>query len=130
MKFRVARHTNDLERISEFYLSILPIEIIGHFENHEGYNGIFLGNKDSNWEIEFTSSDTETHSDSDEDDLLVFYLNDIQIKQIINRLKELGINRSMAKNPYWNRMGIYFQDPDGFGIVVARENRQSITEVL
>ena len=34
MKFRYARHTNNLVSIIEFYTEIIGLEIIGQFENH------------------------------------------------------------------------------------------------
>jgi hypothetical protein len=43
MTFRFARHTNDLERIKSFYITILGFELLGSFENHNGYDGIFIG---------------------------------------------------------------------------------------
>ena len=43
MTFRFARHTNDLEQIKSFYIDILGFELLGDFENHNDYDGIFIG---------------------------------------------------------------------------------------
>ena len=43
MQFRVARHTNKIEEISEFYTKIIGLEILGDFKNHSNYDGIFIG---------------------------------------------------------------------------------------
>jgi hypothetical protein len=42
MTLRFARHTNDLEQLKSFYITILDMELLGGFENHNGYDGIFL----------------------------------------------------------------------------------------
>jgi catechol 2,3-dioxygenase-like lactoylglutathione lyase family enzyme len=43
MKFRVARHTNDLDKIKTFYTTVLGFEVLGSFEDHDSYDGLFLG---------------------------------------------------------------------------------------
>jgi hypothetical protein len=44
MKLRVARHTNDLEKLRFFLPSILEFELLGSFNNHDLYDGILIGN--------------------------------------------------------------------------------------
>lgn len=73
MKFRYARHTSDLEKLETFYTEILDFDILGGFENHDGYDGLFLGKKDTDWHLEFTKSDELANQIFDEDDILVFY---------------------------------------------------------
>ncbi|MCK7556341.1 hypothetical protein MKQ70_15495 [Chitinophaga sedimenti] len=72
MKFRYARHTNDLHQIEKFYTEIIGLEKLGGFENHDHYDGIFLGFPQQDWHLEFTTSDEKTQSRFDEDDILVF----------------------------------------------------------
>jgi catechol-2,3-dioxygenase len=43
MKFRYARHTNDLKSIVDFYTKIIGLKKLGSFENHSNYNGVFIG---------------------------------------------------------------------------------------
>lgn len=43
--FRVARHTNNLEQIKEFYVDLIGLDLINIFD-HEGYIGAFIGEKD------------------------------------------------------------------------------------
>ena len=43
MKLRVARHTNDLDKIEAFYINILGFERLGGFQNHNNYDGVFIG---------------------------------------------------------------------------------------
>ena len=46
MHFRYARHSNNLAALTGFYTQILNFEVLGNFENHEAYDGVFLGKKD------------------------------------------------------------------------------------
>ncbi|WP_080778668.1 VOC family protein [Chryseobacterium phocaeense] len=122
MKFRYARHTTDLERIKAFYTSVLNFEVLGTFENHAGYDGIFLGKKNENWHLEFTVSDTIPTQVFDEDDLLVFYPElETDIQNLVENLKKHAIPLLQPENPYWRENGIYFLDPDGFGIIISKQ---------
>jgi len=38
---------------------------------------------------------------------------------ILNRVQAHQIAFVKAKNPYWNRNGKLFLDPDGYGIVIS-----------
>ncbi|MGV0964542.1 hypothetical protein [Empedobacter falsenii] len=42
MQFRVARHTNQIKGIKDFYIKVLNFDILGEFQNHNGYDGIFI----------------------------------------------------------------------------------------
>lgn len=120
MKFRVARHTNQLAIVSSFYKSILGLTELGSFVNHDGYDGTFLGIPDERWHLEFTSSEEAPNHQTDDDDFLVFYV-DGKAEQNAIREKCLAANIKIltAKNPYWNKDGLVFSDPDGFKIIVA-----------
>jgi len=47
VQFRIARPTNRLSEIVEFYTKGLGMEIIGSFSGHAGYDGVMLGMPDS-----------------------------------------------------------------------------------
>ena len=120
MKFRVARHTNDLEKVRSFYIKILGFELLGSFENHNDYDGIFIGKRDSDWHLEFTKSNEKTNSQFDEDDLLVLYPETIlEYNKLINNLLDNNISTIHSKNPYWNENGKMFLDPDNYRIVIS-----------
>ena len=120
MKFRIARHTTDLNRIIDFYGRILGLKVLGQFKDHDNYDAVFLGLPGADWHLEFTVSDTLPAHSPDDDDLLVFYatsLDEFQIikeKFIANHVKHVA-----PKNPYWAKNGITFEDPDGFRIVLS-----------
>lgn len=119
MNFRVARHTNDLNKIIYFY-QLLGMKILGSFENHDNYDGVFLGFTGADWHLEFTVSNEKAKHKPDEDDLLVFYFDDeIKLNEIKSKLIQNNIKQIESKNPYWNNNGFHFLDPDGFGIILT-----------
>ena len=120
MQLRQAKHTSDLEKITAFYTRVLGLEILGEFRDHEGYDGVFLGHKNAQWHLEFTTSSEPPRHKPDEDDLLVFYPESIaEYNALQQRLLQNGILRQVAKNPYWNENGFCFLDPDGFLLVIS-----------
>ena len=73
MNLRIARHTKNLKNVLNFYVDIIGLEKIGGFENHNGYDGIFIGKKNLDWHLEFTTSFEIPNHFFDEDDIIVFY---------------------------------------------------------
>ena len=120
MTFRFARHTNDLEQIKSFYIDILGFELLGGFENHNGYDGVFIGKSNENWHLEFTKSEEIVLFDFNEDDNLVFYPNNkMEFDFILNKIQSKKIEFVKAKNPYWNENGKMILDPDGYRVVIS-----------
>lgn len=120
MTFRFARHTNNIEKIKSFYIDILGLELIGAFEDHNGYDGVFIGKISENWHLEFTKSNEDVTFNFGDEDILVFYPNTkLEFDQIQDKLKAHKINFIEAKNPYWNENGKMILDPDGYRIVVS-----------
>jgi len=123
LKLRLARHTNQLNKIKSFYIDILEFELIGEFRDHEGYNGIFLSKNNTEWELEFTDSNTEAIHKFDEDDLMVLYADsNKEFEQIKRNLINKGVNKIKAQNPYWNKNSFMLKDPDGYRIVFSVRN--------
>lgn len=122
MKLRIARHTEHLQPLIDFYCGILGMEYLGGFTGHEGYDGVFIGLKSSDWHLEFTTSHELPAHAPDEDDLLVFYCESQAIMDILKeRLAEKGFNEIEPKNPYWRTHGTAYKDPDGFGVLLTVE---------
>lgn len=120
MFFRYARHTNKLKEIINFYTSILNLKVLGDFEKHNGYDGVFLGKENIGWHLEFTSTNEKLNSIFDEDDVLVFYpLNKKEHEQIVKNIRENKIKVLTPKNPYWEENGILIKDPDKFNIIIS-----------
>lgn len=120
MTFRIARHTTDLQAIEIFYTSIVGLQKLGGFQNHDGYDGIFLGHSHQDWHLEFTSSGDAPDSRFDDDDCLVFYINSkIELAEIKDNLAKHKIAAIEPKNPYWKVNGLMIADPDGYKIIFA-----------
>ena len=120
MTFRFARHTNNLEQIKSFYIDVLGFQLLGGFENHNGYDGIFIGRANENWHLEFTKSEEIVHFNFNDDDIIVFYpKNKIDFDLIMNKIQLQNIDFIKAKNPYWNENGKMILDPDGYKIVIS-----------
>lgn len=120
MFLRVARHTNNLQEIENFYVDILGFERLGGFENHNNYDGIFIGKSGLDWHFEFTQSDIQTKHIFDEDDIIVLYPKTVEnYNELIKNVIHSGISTIESTNPFWNENGKMIQDPDGYRIVIS-----------
>ena len=120
MTFRFARHTNNLEQLKSFYIDILGLELLGGFENHNGYDGVFIGKPNENWHLEFTKSDEIVTFNFGEEDILVFYPNTkLEFELIHDKIITNKIEFIKAKNSYWNENGKMILDPDGYRVVIS-----------
>lgn len=121
MKLRTARHTDNLQAIIDFYCGILDLEILGEFHDHDGYDGVFIGNHGSDWHLEFTTSSQKPEHLPNKDDLLIFYAeSDAEYEHLTEKFRISGAAQTQAKNPYWNNNGKTYIDPDGFRIVISK----------
>ena len=119
MNVRFARHTNNLEAIKSFYIGVLGLELLGSFENHNGYDGVFIGIPNTDWHLEFTKSDEKIAFNFNEDDILVLYPNTkIEFNSLITNLLKHHISSITSINPYWNVNGKMYLDPDGYRVVI------------
>ncbi len=120
MEFRNARHTNHLKPIVEFYTNILGLEVLFSFENHNEYNGVFIGKPDHQWHLEFTASKNKAEHKFGVEDILVFYPTEKdEYHEIVERIETNDIEKIKAKNPFWDENGIMIQDPDGFRVIIS-----------
>ncbi|MCP2024963.1 catechol 2,3-dioxygenase-like lactoylglutathione lyase family enzyme [Flavobacterium sp. HSC-32F16] len=120
MFLRVARHTNNLNKIEDFYVNILGFELLGGFEKHNNYNGIFIGKSGLDWHFEFTQSHVNANHTFDEDDITVLYPKTISdYNELIKKITHHNIAVITAVNPFWNENGTMIQDPDGYRIIIS-----------
>jgi catechol 2,3-dioxygenase-like lactoylglutathione lyase family enzyme len=117
---RVARPTDDLAAVVQFYRDGLGLDVLCDFEDHDGFDGVMLGRKGAGYHLEFTRNPNHLAGKAPtQDNLLVFYLPDKAIwQQAINRLLLHGYQPVPAFNPYWDRNGKTFADPDGYRVVL------------
>ncbi|WP_280381076.1 VOC family protein [Nocardia wallacei] len=119
---RVARPTDRLDRIEEFYTQVIGLPVLYRFEQHAGYDGVMLGLPGTAYHLEFT-----THADGSpcpaptRDNLLVLYFpGDAKMYEVVERLAAAGHEPVEAENPYWAGVGaLTFEDPDGWRVVLV-----------
>ncbi len=117
---RVARPTDRLEQVTRFYRDGLGFTELAKFVDHDGFDGVVLGAPHAPYHLEFTHQRGHVASDAPSDEhLLVFYVPDREdFMTMIRRIEAIGASRVVSCNPYWDRVGVTFADPDGYRIVV------------
>ncbi len=117
---RVARPTDHLEEVVRFYVEGLGLLRLGSFEDHDGFDGVMLGLPGAAYHLEFTRKRGHVAGPAaTQDNLLVFYLPDVaDWQEVVNRMRAAGYKPVAAFNPYWDRDGCTFQDPDGYRVVL------------
>jgi len=117
MQLRVARHTNRLDELVHFYRDGLGLREVGRFNDHEGYDGVFLAVPGTDAHLEFTSGGRHGAPMPNPETLLVFYLgSDEAVAQTCERV---GSEPVEAANPYWQQHGVTLADPGGFRVVLV-----------
>ncbi|MBL9135380.1 MAG: VOC family protein [Verrucomicrobiales bacterium] len=119
---RIARPASNLARSVEMYLQGLSLTELARFSNHDGFDGVMLGDPEGpfHFEITYCRHHPVTPAPTAED-LLVFYIADPQAwEERCARLSAAGFTEVSSFNPYWARQGRTFQDPDGYRIVIQR----------
>lgn len=117
---RVARPSDDLQALVLFYRDGLGFEVLSEFEDHDSFDGVMLGHKGAGFHLEFTRKRGHFVGRAPtEDNLLVFYLPDREEwARAVDRLERQGFESVTAFNPYWERDGKTFEDPDGYRVVL------------
>jgi len=117
---RIARSTARLDEIRRFYVDGLGLAPLAAFDDHSGFDGLILGSPQAPYHLEFTHeraapSAPQAHPES----LLVFYLPDpAEWRAATDRLRAVGARTVASHNPYWDKSGLTFEDPDGFRVVL------------
>lgn len=53
-RLRIARPTNRLNLIAQMYCKGLDFDVLGHFNNHQGFDGVIVGHPHHAYHLEFT----------------------------------------------------------------------------
>jgi catechol 2,3-dioxygenase-like lactoylglutathione lyase family enzyme len=119
---RVARPTDDLDALLSFYQQGLGLKILYRFENHDGFDGVMLGREGAPYHFEFTRAHGHKAGRAPTpDNLIVFYIPDAEAwRAAVQRMQGAGFEPVPAFNPYWDREGVTFEDPDGYRVVLQR----------
>jgi hypothetical protein len=96
---RVARPTDNLIDIVQFYRDGLGFEVLYEFNDHDGFDGIMLGHKGAAYHLEFTHKRGHTAGRAPtEDNLLVFYIPDkAEWQQAVGRLENREYKAAKAQ---------------------------------
>lgn len=117
---RVARPTDDLDALLPFYQSGLGLSVLYRFENHDGFDGVMLGQAGAPYHFEFTRAHRHVAGRAPtQDNLIVLYYPDGDAwTEAVQRMRDAGFAPVPAFNPYWDRAGATFEDPDGYRVVL------------
>jgi catechol 2,3-dioxygenase-like lactoylglutathione lyase family enzyme len=117
---RIARPTGNLRQVVRFYLDGLGWTILDSFQDHEGIDGVMVGLPGAPFHLEFTRRPGGPVGRApSEDHLLVFYLPDREEwRASVDRMLAAGFRPVPSSNPYWDRDGLTFEDPDGYRVVL------------
>ncbi|MBE9010223.1 VOC family protein [Pseudanabaenaceae cyanobacterium LEGE 13415] len=117
---RIARPTDRLDQVVKFYTDGLGLQILDRFENHQGFDGVMVGIPGELYHFEFTQQQEHRVGRAPtQDNLIVFYLPEQQDWQrTIEQMKATGYEPVKSYNPYWDRDGVTFEDPDGYRVVL------------
>lgn len=121
---RVARPTDNLQAIADMYQTGLGLEVLSHFEEHNGFDGIMLGNADMQYHFEFTHHrGHEAGVAPTQDNLLVFYISDKEAwESQCLKMTDAGFKGVPSYNPYWDHAGKTFEDLDGYRVVLQNSD--------
>jgi hypothetical protein len=123
-KLRIARPTDNLEKITQMYISGLGFKLLGSFENHSGFSGAILGHENHLYHLEFTHHiGHKVGRARTQDNLLVFYVpNESEWLSLCRSLEGAAFEKVSSYNPYWDLNGSTFEDLDGYRIVVQKSS--------
>ena len=124
---RIARPVSDLERSVSLYRDGLDLRELGRFQDHEGFDGVMLGRAGMGYHFEFTRCGAHPVRPAPSvEDLAVFYVPDPdEWARACERMLAAGFRAAAPFNPYWDRQGRTFEDPDGYRVVLQRASREN-----
>jgi catechol 2,3-dioxygenase-like lactoylglutathione lyase family enzyme len=120
LHLRVARPSDDLDAVVKFYRDGLGFTVLFEFTDHNGFDGVMLGHQGAEYHLEFTRKHSHKAGKAPtEENLLVFYLPDAaDWKRAVDQMKRHRHRPVKSFNPYWDKMGKTFEDPDGYRVVL------------
>jgi uncharacterized glyoxalase superfamily protein PhnB len=130
---RVARPTDQLANVTTFYLEALGFERLASFRDHDGWDGEVLGFPGASWHVEFVSRSDGSPAaaspaaasaegslpPSQEHLLALYFATPAEYEAALARAARAGAGSVPSHNPYWDRLGRTFTDPDGWRVVLV-----------
>ncbi len=117
MNLRIARHTDRLDEVVRFYRDRVGLPEIGRFQDHDGYDGVFLEIPGTSVQLELTTGGAHHAPVPHPESLLVLHLDEQEeIDAIARRIDQAQV---VPANPYWQRNAQAYADPDGFQVLLT-----------
>lgn len=120
---RVARPTDNLDEVAQFYTKGLGLEVLYTFKDHQGFDGVMLGFPGASYHLELIHRRGHWVGRAPtQDNLLVFYLpNREEWQHAVDRMRDAGYPPVQSYNPSWDKNGLTFEDPDGYRAVLQND---------
>lgn len=117
---RVARPTDQMNDVVSFYRDGLGFPELTRFTDHDGFDGVILGFPGAPYHLEFTTARGHAAGRAPtQDNLLAIYVSDARAwSRMIGVMGRQGHRPVESFNPYWDREGVTFEDPDGYRVVL------------
>lgn len=117
---RIARPVSNLAATQAMYCQGLGLAVVGHFEDHHGFDGVMLGAAGSDFHFEFTSCRAHPVAPAPSvEDLVVFYIpSSAEWSAACSRMSAAGFKQVASFNPYWDIRGRSYEDQDSYRIVL------------
>lgn len=119
---RVARPTDRLAALVRQYRAGLDLEELGSFSDHDGFDGVMLGDPAAGYHLEFTRERGERSGGAPSPEhLLIFYVPDAAAFDArCAAMDAADFVEVPAHNAYWNKRGRTFVDLDGYRVVIQQ----------
>jgi len=119
---RIARPTDDIDRLLPFYVDGLNCTVLARFVDHAGFDGAIVGFANAPYHLEFTRERgaTAPRAPSTEHLLVLYYPLRESHRLAVTRMKDAGFSAVASSNPYWDVAGVTFEDPDGYRVVLQQ----------
>ena len=118
---RVARPTDNIEALLRFYEQGLGLGVLYRFEDHDGFDGVILGRAGAPYHFEFTAKRGHAVGRARPGQPAGFLsAGDGHLESSRPAPADAGFDPVPSFNPYWDRDGVTFEDPDGYRIVLQK----------
>ena len=120
LHLRIARPVSDLARTESLYRQGLGLDVLGRFDDHEGFDGVMLGVPGAAYHFEFTRlrADPVTPAPTPEDLIVLYIPRRGEWETACAKMSSAGFGSVESFNPYWDVRGRTFEDADGYRVVL------------
>ena len=122
LQIRIARPVGDLAASVAMYTRGLGLRELDGFRDHAGFDGVMLEIPGQTFHFEFTyCRNHPVQPAPTPEDLLVVYVPDAAAwRSRCDAMRQAGFKEIASFNPYWQKHGRTFQDPDGYRVVIEQ----------